>query len=187
VTLHDNLVLGSEERAGTIAFQLDSQLSNYAAPFDDFVARQTASITSLEWQGYYCNVQFTGSDIPTPVATSFIVHIAQNEDGQQRPPYAAFNSTATGSSYIQAIPAAAVRLQLEFTRLDAGCGARNGGDPAAYYRQSAELPAPYRVTAGQRYWISIYAVLPPVRVAWHWRNGGVDNGFSIFCLNCGCR
>jgi hypothetical protein len=73
--------------------------------------------------------------------------------------------------------------QFELSRLDAACGARNGGDPAAYYRFSAALPSSYPVSVGGQYWISISAVLPAERVAWHWRFGRPDNKHSIFWLN----
>jgi len=89
----------------------------------------------------------------------------------------------TGTFQVTTVPISAVRQQLEFTRMDAACGARTGGDPAAYYRYSADLSSPYDVTAGEPYWIAIYPVMPAVRESWHWRFGRQDNSYSIYWLN----
>jgi len=98
-------------------------------------------------------------------------------------PFEAFTTTETTAAFhITSMAASAVQQQLEFTRLDAACGARVGGDPAAYYRYSTNLSSPYTVTAGTRYWIAVYATLPAIQVTWHWRFGRQDNTFSIFWL-----
>jgi hypothetical protein len=157
--------------------------SVYSAPFDDFTPNRTANIGSVTWQGYYCNTAFTGNEIPDPVATAFVIRIAPNEAGANRPAFGTFGATqTTGTIQVSTVAAAAVTQRLEFTRQDAGCNARNEGDPAAYYDFSANLPSPYAVTAGTRYWMSIHAVLPAGRVAWHWRFGRQDNSFSIFWI-----
>jgi hypothetical protein len=180
--LHDTLVpADSSIMTGTFAVGTESA---YSAPFDDFIPKTNGAIRSVEWQGYYCNTAFTGNAIPDPVATSFIIRLAPSEAGMQRPPFDALRATATtGASQVTTVAAAAVRQQLEFTRMDAACGARNGGDPAAYYRFSADLSSPYAVTAGSQYWIAIYAVMPAVQESWHWRFGMQDNSYSIFWLN----
>jgi hypothetical protein len=182
--LHDTLVpTGSSILNGTGA--VGSQ-SAYSAPFDDFIPATNATIRSVEWQGYYCNTAFTGNAIPDPVATGFIIRLAPNEEGAQRPSFDGMRmSETTGTYQVTAVGASAVRQQLEFTRMDAACGVRNGGDPAAFYRMSADLSSPYDVTAGGRYWISIHAVMPEVRVSWHWRFGVQDNSYSIYWLNSG--
>src|SRR5678815_2394559 len=83
--LHDTLVpTGSSILNGTGA--VGSQ-SAYSAPFDDFIPATNATIRSVEWQGYYCNTAFTGNAIPDPVATGFIIRLAPNEEGAQRPSF----------------------------------------------------------------------------------------------------
>jgi hypothetical protein len=181
VSLHDTLVTGSSLISGTHAITRGRQ---YSAPFDDFNSPVDAVIRLVEWQGYYCNTAFTGSAIPDAVATFFVIRISPAEPGAERPPFVAFHTeVTTGAHHVAVVPAAMVTQQLEFTRLDAACGARNEGDPAAFYRFSATLPSPYPVTAGGGYWISISAVLPEDRVSWHWRFGAPDNKHSIFWAN----
>ena len=181
VQIHDTLVApDSNIRTGTYATGTES---GYSAPYDDFTPVAAVTIRSVEWQGYYCNTAFTGSAIPDPVATRFIIRIAPNDGANQRPPFEAFTTTQTTAAYhVTSIAPSAVSQQLEFTRQDAACGARVGGDPAAYYRYSATLSSPYTVTAGTRYWIAIYATLPAIQVTWHWRFGREDNSFSIYWL-----
>ena len=180
--LHDTLVPADVNiRTGTFA---SGTLSQYSAPFDDFTSTATTTIRSVEWQGFYCNTGFTGNAIPDPVATAFIFRLAPNDGTADRPSFDAFGPAAsTPAIQLTTIAASAVRQQLEFTRPDAACGARVQGDPAAYYRFSADLPSPYSVTAGGRYWLSIYAVMPAGQVSWSWRFGRQDNSFSIFWLN----
>lgn len=180
VALHDTLVpADSSIRNGTIAGARDS---DYFAPFDDFTPSANATIRTVEWQGYYCNTAFTGNAIPEPVATSFIIRLAPNEAGAERPSFDAFRAITTmGTAQVTTIAASAVRQQLEFTRMDAACAVRNEGDPAAWYRFSANLPSPYPVTAGGRYWLAIYAVIPSgPAVAWHWRFGMQHNSYSVY-------
>ena len=180
--LHDALVAnGSSILTGTGAV---GNQSAYSAPFDDFIVATSTSIRTVEWQGFYCNTAFTGNEIPEPVATSFIIRLAPNEADWQRPSFDAMRAPeTTGTPQVTAVPVSAVRQRFEFTRMDAPCGARNGGDPAAYYRFSTDLPNPYAVTAGERYWIAIHAVMPAVRVSWNWRFGMQDNTYSIYWLN----
>ena len=180
--LHDALVpSGSSILTGTGAV---GNQSAYSAPFDDFIVTTSTSIRTVEWQGFYCNTAFTCNEIPEPVATSFIIRLAPNEADWQRPSFDAMRAPETsGASQVTTVPISAVRQRLEFTRMDAACGVRNGGDPAAYYRFSADLPNPYAVTAGEQYWIAIHAVMPAVRVSWCWRFGRQDNTYSIFWLN----
>jgi hypothetical protein len=179
--LHDTLVgSGSAPFFGTHATGAES---SYQAPFDDFTATGNAMIRTIEWQGYYCNRAFTGSAIPDPVATQFVIRIAPNDPGANRPPFAAFRApTTTGETYVAIVRASSVRQQLETTRLDSPCGSRNGGDPASYYTFSTTLTTPFPLTAGRKYWVSIVATLPSVPVSWHWRFGRADNSASIYCL-----
>ena len=178
--MHDTLLaIGSAPFFGTHATGIES---SYQAPFDDFTPTANATIRSIEWQGYYCNRAFVGLDIPGAVATQFVIRIAPNEPGANRP-FAAYRAPATtGETYVAIVPASAVRQQFESTRLDSPCGSRNGGDPAAYYNFATNLTTPVPVTAGRKYWISIVATLPSVPVSWHWRFGRTENSASIYCL-----
>ncbi|MGE3493041.1 MAG: hypothetical protein AB7N29_23790 [Vicinamibacterales bacterium] len=171
---------GSSTVNGTVA----NGGEHYQAPWDDFTQATSGMIRAVEWQGYYCNRAFTGSAIPDPSASSFYVRLAPNDPSLLHPHWDALRAASTSGAYqVSVIPASAVVQQFEFSRLDAPCGARNGGDPAAHYNMSANLPVPYPVTAGTKYWISIHAVIVTgAQVSWHWRFGRPDNNSSIYWL-----
>jgi hypothetical protein len=177
-TVHDS---------GTVTFGTHGTgtAQNFQAPFDDFTPTASVALRSLEWQGYYCNRAFVGSDIPGAAATQFIIRIAPHNPATDMPAYSAFPASASSETQVITVPASAVLQQLETTRLDSPCGSRNGGDPAALYKFTTHFASPIPVTGGRRYWISITATVPDAPpVSWHWRFGRRDNGTSRFCL-CG--
>ena len=182
VVVHDRLVPPATAIHSGVLVQSRIGFFDTTA-FDDFVPAMDARIQRVTWQGYYCNRSFTGNAIPEPVASAFRVRIAPDDADGQRPPFETlYTDVPTATTYLATVSSAMVSQQFEFTRQDAACGIRNGGDPAAYYRFSAALPSPYDVTAGVRYWIGVQAVMPDVPVGWYWRVGLQDNSFSIYWL-----
>jgi hypothetical protein len=180
--VHDTLVASDSAIInGSTAFR--RQRDSYM-PYDDFVPTQAGTIQSIRWQGYYCDRAFTGATIPSPNATGYRIGLAEDESGGEHPPFAlAFEYVTTPTLQWVVIPAADVRQELEFTRLDGPCLGGVEGNPAAYYRYSADLPIRFEVKAGTRYWVGVFALIPDGFVQWFWRFGRQDNSYSRYFVN----
>ncbi len=136
--------------------------------FDDFTLSADLTIRSVDWQGIYC-VQQPNAPAPSPTATSFVVSFYADANG--RPNLAAplqtstYSTAQTGQNPIK-------------TQAGLNCGTAQNVS-WSFFDYSVALATPFAASAGTKYWFSIQAVTPSYAVFYGWRDGTVDNRFSL--------
>ena len=135
--------------------------------YDDFVSATSAAIRTIAWQGIRPTMR--------PPASFHISFIADDGGFILRRPDNT-NSGRPGALYGATFPVAQVNEQLGVTRACDNSPQQQCGS----YDYTVTLAAPFRTTAGTRYWILIQAESPLGSLSgWSWRKGQTANSFSM--------
>lgn len=152
--------------------------TNGSAPsevLDEFSLASAASITTLRWQGIYCTA-VDNAPAPAATASAFVVSIYADAAGSP--------NLAT-PLLRQTYPIANTGQTL--TRNWSGLTCTGGNNTTwAVYDYSITLPSAFAAAAGTRYWLSVQAVTPSYDVYWGWRDGRLDNNYSLQCFQGTC-
>lgn len=148
-------------------------VGNATQTFDDFISSTPATITRITWQGIYC-VENPNQPPPAPTAQSFLVgfYADSNNSPNQNAPLAT-----------TVYPLARVAETADATP-NGKCGT---AEPTGIgvYNYSLTLDAPFSVTPGVRYWLSVMANVnynftnSASFIYWGWRSGTANNNRSV--------
>ena len=143
---------------------------------DDFTPLVTTAIRTVSWQGGYCGGLPSAGAVAPPTANSraFVITFYPDQNGTPQ---------LYGGSQLYEVTFSPADAHERFT-FDTGATANvcdNQTPNASYYEYTAVLPAPFSVTTGRRYWLSVRADVPyDMPISWGWRVGTPDNNYSVF-------
>jgi len=178
ITIHDTL-RSADDRSEPPGFrESNTYIDSANIPietwrvFDDFISSTAATVTTIQWQGEYCDSRFLRPPaVPGAAAASF--HIWVSPDSTP-PPAARILNLQTIFEVV--LPRGQFTEEFEFSNIASlNCAA---GQPASYYRYSAALQSPFKLQAGQKYWIAISAEMGRTGLLWGLRDGLTDNGLA---------
>ena len=138
--------------------------------YDDFVSPAGTWIRTVAWQGIRPTAR--------PPASFYIAFIADNDGVIQR-------EYDPSTFRLRALSATTYPLGQANERLGItqACD-QTPQQQCGSYDYSVTMSAPFRVTAGRRYWLLIQAETSfDATSGWLWRKGRMDNGYSLSNLH----
>lgn len=162
--VHDTLNAAGDQTIFEVRLSQDN-----VVVYDDITLPRDTNLTTLSFQGAYCNV-LNGVSVPGPIATGFRVGVYLDRSGRPSGHILGGPDVVFERTYPKA--EVSERLDFEVNQRQQTCG-----DGAAYYSYAVSFSPPLALKANTRYWLGIRGEVPanPRQVYWAWRVGRADN------------